>query len=184
MNDIEPGTVIYAFRDHLPNDFFLTKIFPPSKYLLTPYKHFGVYAGNDEVIHFAPDKTKLEYLYQPDDPAIIVHKVAMKDFLGSADRVFTKKFPSNRKALEIILKNRIKNKNLLTQVFNEIDSSNYKFFSAEETLARAEEWIGEQGAKQKKYNVIINNCEHFAVWCKTNVIYSDQVSHFYNILLS
>jgi len=35
-------------------------------------------------------------------------------------------------------------------------------FSAEETLRRARSRIGE-----KDYNFVVNNCDHFATWCKT-----------------
>jgi len=34
-------------------------------------------------------------------------------------------------------------------------------FSPEETVSRARSRLGE-----KKYNLLFNNCEHFAIWCK------------------
>lgn len=40
-------------------------------------------------------------------------------------------------------------------------------------LQRAESRLQEQ-----KYNLLTNNCEHFAVWCKTGVAQSGQVSQF------
>lgn len=43
-------------------------------------------------------------------------------------------------------------------------------FSAEETVRRAEEKLGET-----KYSLISNNCEHFAIWCKTGCTESQQV---------
>jgi hypothetical protein len=45
-----------------------------------------------------------------------------------------------------------------------------KIYSDEETVERAFSRLGE-----KKYNLVINNCEHFAMWCKTGVSVSYQV---------
>lgn len=45
-----------------------------------------------------------------------------------------------------------------------------KQFSPEETVRRAISRIGE-----KKYNLLFNNCEHFAFWCKTGKGKSKQV---------
>jgi hypothetical protein len=45
-----------------------------------------------------------------------------------------------------------------------------KQFSPEETVCRAISRIGE-----KKYNLLSNNCEHFAFWCKTGMNKSGQV---------
>ena len=39
--------------------------------------------------------------------------------------------------------------------------SNFKTYSPEETVNRARSRLGE-----KKYNLVFNNCEHFAIWCK------------------
>lgn len=46
-------------------------------------------------------------------------------------------------------------------------------YAAETTLQRAESRLGEQ-----KYNLLFNNCEHFATWCKTGVSHSEQVRDF------
>lgn len=45
----------------------------------------------------------------------------------------------------------------------EFDPKNYKtIYSGEETVKRAKSKLGE-----RNYNFLTNNCEHFAVWCKT-----------------
>lgn len=44
-------------------------------------------------------------------------------------------------------------------------------FPVEETIARAEEKLGEG-----RYNLVKNNCEHFASWCKNGKARSKQVS--------
>jgi hypothetical protein len=45
-----------------------------------------------------------------------------------------------------------------------------KIYSDEETVKRAFSRLGE-----KKYDLVNNNCEHFAMWCKTGVSVSYQV---------
>ena len=44
-------------------------------------------------------------------------------------------------------------------------------------IQRAESRLGE-----RKYNIIFNNCEHFATWCLTGVGYSQQVKNFVPLL--
>ena len=50
-----------------------------------------------------------------------------------------------------------------------IDKSNSKF-SNEEVVKRARQRLGEE-----KFNLIFNNCEHFAIWCKKDYKISRQV---------
>ncbi|MDR1459211.1 MAG: lecithin retinol acyltransferase family protein [Bacteroidales bacterium] len=49
-------------------------------------------------------------------------------------------------------------------------TSGIKYYSHEETVRRARSMIG-----TKNYNLVFNNCEHFAFWCKTGVSRSEQV---------
>lgn len=50
-----------------------------------------------------------------------------------------------------------------------------KVLSTDETIRRAGSRIGEEN-----YNLITNNCEHFAMWCKTGVSESSQVKQIFN----
>lgn len=52
-----------------------------------------------------------------------------------------------------------------------LDPKKYNLYSADETVERAYSRLGE-----KKYNLVFNNCEHFAVWCKTGISDSEQVT--------
>jgi hypothetical protein len=45
-----------------------------------------------------------------------------------------------------------------------------QLFSGEETVSRARSRLGEES-----YNLLFNNCEHFALWCKTGRSKSLQV---------
>ncbi|NJL83377.1 MAG: NC domain-containing protein [Chloroflexaceae bacterium] len=46
-------------------------------------------------------------------------------------------------------------------------------FIPEQTLKRAASRLGEE-----KYNLLFNNCEHFATWCKTGINDSQQIRDF------
>lgn len=50
-------------------------------------------------------------------------------------------------------------------------------FIPDTVIRRAESRLGEQ-----KYNLLFNNCEHFATWCKTGISYSQQVADFIPLL--
>ena len=48
----------------------------------------------------------------------------------------------------------------------------YHSYPAERVVSRAKKRLGE-----KKYNLVFNNCEHFAVWCKVGKSRSMQVEN-------
>lgn len=47
-------------------------------------------------------------------------------------------------------------------------------FSAGDVIKRAEELINMHGVGDTGYNLLYNNCEHFATYCKTGVAFSKQ----------
>jgi len=51
-------------------------------------------------------------------------------------------------------------------------------FSRQKIVERARSQIG-----SKKYNLVFNNCEHFARWCKTGVYESGQVNSAIDIVV-
>ena len=119
------------------------------KDLLIPYEHYGIYIGNDKVIHFASKKEGVPKS---------VHKISLTSFVSEqTGSFFLIDFDKYFKETPI---------NIMTPVFAVIARnmriSNYKEISAEETVRRAESKLGETG-----YSLLFNNCEHFAMWCKT-----------------
>ena len=52
-----------------------------------------------------------------------------------------------------------------------------KCLSAEDVVKRARSRLGEN-----EYNVFYNNCEHFAMWCKTGISSSEQVEYFKDVM--
>jgi len=50
-------------------------------------------------------------------------------------------------------------------------------YSPEETVTRARSRLGE-----KEYSLLLNNCEHFAIWCKTGLHKSYQIENVIKVL--
>jgi predicted ATPase len=65
----------------------------------------------------------------------------------------------------------------VSALVTELSSSGFHLYSGRETVERARSRLGED-----KYNLVFNNCEHFAVWCKTGVSESSQVSSVLSLL--
>ena len=99
------------------------------------YKHYGVYTGDNKVVHFAP--------YEGPDISFengVIHETTLDGFLRGRD-------------LQIAL-----------------DAK--PAYSEREIVQRARSRLGEKG-----YNIVTNNCEHFARWCVTGKSVSTQVEN-------
>jgi len=137
------------------------------------YEHYAVYMGNDEVIHYAGTGKDFS-----DD--IKIRRAPMSDFLKDSVEFFVLDFPDEHGNPTKI--------NYLTgsAVFGDISfllgnlirNSNYTLFSPEETIRRAKSRLGED-----KYSLVFNNCEHFAIWCKTGISESHQVNKILRMVL-
>jgi hypothetical protein len=84
---------------------------------------------------------------------VSVREVSMQEFLRDADEYMICKFPSKCK------------------------DPRYHRYTKKETVERAYSRLGE-----RKYDLLTNNCEHFAVWCRTNISESRQVDRTGNLL--
>ena len=177
-------------------------------YVVCPYVHYGIYAGNGRIIHYAPKdwkgddsfagwdikscraalKNAWNYNYEikrndiPADVAELVEKLKkvtdivsenvadaqdcyiheapfsefLGQFMGKATRkFFVLRFNEERwKAIERI-----------------------ELFSLAQTHARALARIGESD-----YKLTSNNCEHFAMWCRTGLSTSRQAQMIEELL--
>lgn len=113
----QPGDVIFVYREG------------------GLYKHFGVYTGDNEVVHFAPaEANKL------DAATADVRRTSLTDF-ASGDEVH-------------------------------LDAWGVAEYPREEIVRRAQSRIGQQLGC---YNLMFNNCEHFARWCQSGHHESFQV---------
>ena len=129
------------------------------------YQHYGIYAGEDRVIHYTAETSDLD----PDNAEI--QETSLERFLREDTEYFVLETgaPSGN-LLDILLSSALSNVTA-TGMRNVRDADDVpQPFSPEETLERARSRMGE-----RKYNLFTNNCEHFAVWCKTGISESRQV---------
>lgn len=127
------------------------------------YEHYGVYLGDGRVIH---------YCGEVDDfgVRVTVHEAPFSEFVKESKHCFVVWFDAGRP---------VRLQQSTTFLFNGAnfyyDDANYmvkrSVFTAEETIKRAKGRLGEE-----KYNLVTNNCEHFAMWCKTGESFSSQVN--------
>ncbi len=129
------------------------------------YDHYGIYIGDGKVIHYA-DKTK------DFGRNVSIYETDLKEFTEGSQDYFVLHFPKTggppRKLRSST--NFDKNPREQTGIFDFLFKAKYKLFSPEETIERAKSRLGERA-----YNFTRNNCEHFALWCKTGVSFSRQV---------
>jgi hypothetical protein len=141
------------------------------------YYHYGVYAGTNRVIHYAAKNANF-------GDAIYIHETTLHRFLHRG-RCLICRFPDKYRKPDLGTKisKMIQQPNLFTvldsvsALLTELSSSEFHLYSGKETADRARSRLGED-----KYNLIFNNCEHFAVWCKTGISESSQVSSVLSLL--
>lgn len=141
------------------------------------YYHYGVYAGGNRVIHYASKTGDFG-----DD--ICVHETTLNSFCCGG-RYMVCSFSSTYRKPDLGTKvlDMIQHPTLFTIMDSlsalalELSSSGFHLYSGKETAERARSRIGED-----KYNIIFNNCEHFAVWCKIGISESAQVSSVVSLL--
>lgn len=131
------------------------------------YEHYAVYAGNGRVIHYAGESADFK-------GKVSIHEAPFEEFLKNSTDYFVVSF-EGRYPVKI---------HALTKFISGgcFDCCNIKWkgkYSPEETLKRAYSRIGEY-----KYSVISNNCEHFAMWCKTGESVSTQVNKVIDFALN
>ncbi len=129
------------------------------------YDHYAVYLGDGQVIHYAGDQNDFSR-------DIVIHKADISEFLKTENNYFVLYFEGKRYAPKKIFRNSnlfVKDEVYLNQLIYE-GNSEFELFSPSETIARAESRLGETA-----YNLVTNNCEHFALWCKTGLSTSFQV---------
>lgn len=169
MAQIKFGDVIYVERD--------CGIFG--------YKHFGVYSGNRKVIHYA--KTGGDAFDG------VIRETSLTKFLDGDTNCYVCLFDEDgrRHGSENALlpsgifgaatvAPRMSVFDLLIgakEIYDLLFGEEAKLYSAKETVERARSRIGERG-----YNLLLNNCEHFAVWCKTGVEKSEQVEEIIRLV--
>lgn len=145
------------------------------------YEHYGIYTDEHTVIHYTSRTPGLTLELE-------IMETSMKDFIKTEKEFFVLNFDH--------LKNPVKSKPIPTQEVDQVTSQDYqdiltaileirkmlrksqmKIYSPEETIKRARSRLGE-----KEYNLLLNNCEHFAIWCKTGLSKSYQIENLLKVL--
>lgn len=146
------------------------------------FDHYGVAVENDEVIHYTSGKSDIS-------GGMEISRTSLARFLRDAGSFWRMSFPSEARMREILsarfdgisgpiieaLDGPVRTGVLIAATAGKALAlsrilKSYRIYSPRETVARAESRLGE-----KKYNVAIRNCEHFAFWCKTGLSASQQV---------
>lgn len=138
------------------------------------YEHYGIYLSDTCIVHYAiPASMTIGHA--------TVHATDLRNFLRSDTEYFVLDFPRPYEPPV-----RIENNGAAphtSSVSEELarrlqQQFGYHLYSPEETVARARSRLGETN-----YNLLTNNCEHFAIWCKTGVSESMQISGMFRSLL-
>ncbi|MDO4467855.1 MAG: lecithin retinol acyltransferase family protein [Bacillota bacterium] len=160
------------------------------------YQHFAVYIGNRRVIHFAGEKGDF-------GGENTIHEAPFEDFIKDSSSFEILQFDTTRSEPDRIIKNadifnpigstvvqkpydyRMDIYNYLKKHWNEQKDIDYHLYSPEETVQRAKmvarEW---KDGNKNKYSLMFNNCEHFAIWCKTGIHESRQVEEVLDFLIT
>ena len=150
----EPGDVVGVVR----------------KKALNMYEHYAVYIGDGQVIHYAGNGEDFK-------GHVCVKVDTIENFLKDDDNYFVlyfdKAYATPRK-IQVRTSFNMNDLNLDNGlVFPK--GKKMTIYSPEETVKRAKSRLGED-----RYNLVMNNCEHFAIWCKTGILESYQVKRAFN----
>lgn len=138
------------------------------------YEHYGVYENDDRVYEYAAD--------EGDFGDIAIRVSTFAKFLGDSRDCYALEFPDDygrpgkvklqtgQSIIGSIMAPLSKIKEMMKRC-------SYHVYSPEETVQRARSRLGET-----KYNLVTNNCEHFAIWCKTGISESRQVDDLLSII--
>lgn len=135
-----------------------------------PYKHYGIYIGNNEVIHYTSDN-----LFNKNT----ISRTSMDKFMNANDKYFILDCENGSKS-QYMMPSNIVLSNIKSGFGIGMPTKLRKLieiYSPEEIVIRAKKCIGEG-----QYNLAFRNCEHFAIWCKTGINHSYQVERFLKVL--
>lgn len=130
------------------------------------YDHYGVYESDQVVYHYAAENG--------DFGKASVQITTLERFVGNSEDYFKLIFIDPcRKPVKIAINCECE-RETISAIFAQhkymYKVKQYNIYSPEETIERARERLGEA-----KYNLFFNNCEHFAIWCKTGISESNQI---------
>ncbi|MGF1841850.1 lecithin retinol acyltransferase family protein [Vibrio clamense] len=139
------------------------------------YDHYGIYINKHEVISYTSDKS--------DIGDNLIQSTSFERFLRGAREYSVLVFPDQyAKPDKVKLASQasfsIDKTLILDHFLKHKKKHDYKLYSATKTVERARSRLGEDS-----YNLVFNNCEHFAIWCKTGIEESHQVNNIIKFLI-
>lgn len=147
----------------------------------TNYEHYGIYTGSDRIIHYSSHEPGFTLDLE-------IMETSFKEFIKSNKDFFVLNFDhlknpvkskpiSTHKLSGIFCPNCSEVVSALLEIREMLQRSRMKIYSPEETVKRARSRLGE-----KNYNLLLNNCEHFVIWCKTGLSKSYQIEKLLKVL--
>ena len=144
------------------------------------YSHYAVYVGKGRVIHYSADAG--DFIGGP-----YIHETSFYDFLRDSKDYYILDFKDDYESRVERLRPAGMSGGtgsiapdtigLVLRLIESLNRLNYHLYSPEETVQRAKSKIGE-----RRYNLVFNNCEHFAVWCKTGLSESRQINELIRMI--
>lgn len=136
------------------------------------YTHYGIYCSDTCIVHFAIPTGRA---IQP-----TIHATDLKGFLHGDTSYFVLDFPRPYEPpVRIGNQGSVPHSETVSEELARHLQKQYGYhlYTPEETVARARSRMGETS-----YSLFTNNCEHFAIWCKTGVRESLQVTRMLQTL--
>ncbi|OPY55810.1 MAG: NC domain protein [Pelotomaculum sp. PtaU1.Bin035] len=133
---------------------------------LLPFYHYAIYVNDISVIHY----TSLNSDVSGENK---IMETDMKHFLRGEKSYFVIKFgktSNDRTVYNVNAGACVSSFNLHKKLLDSLHELKYNLYSPSETVQRARNRLGEAD-----YDLFGNNCEHFAIWCKTGMHRSYQV---------
>lgn len=138
------------------------------------YEHYGIYVSDTCIVHYnIPASKTIGHA--------VVHATNLRNFLRDDSEYFILDFPKPYEPPVRLGGPVTPHTNSYSEELARTLQRTYGYhlYSPEETVARARSRLGETS-----YNFFTNNCEHFAIWCKTGVSESLQVNGMLGSLLN
>ena len=146
---LEPGDVVGVVR----------------KKALNMYEHYAVYIGEGNVVHYSGNEADF-------NGRVCVQIDTLEHFLKDDDDYFVLFFDRSYltpRKIQVRTSFNLNDVNIDYGIWLS-QKKEFKLYSPQKTVERALSRVGED-----KYSLLLNNCEHFAIWCKTRVSESYQV---------
>lgn len=146
--------------------------------------HWAVFVSPEEIIHYTSPTS------DAGGDTIMIQATEFKQFLKGNELFEVVNFPSNYETKKSYSQGSVPSNNIVTpgtnplkwllpgflsipmaaaRIASTVNAFNYKIATPDEVVKRARSRCGE-----KKYHFMMNNCEHFAVFCKTGIHESEQ----------